>query len=74
MLQADQPTAEQNRAALEEDEQVKAPISSLDPPGNFTNAPWVVLAPGIFIFLTTLAIFLIGDGLREALDPWVKSE
>ena len=42
--------------------------------GNFTNAPWLVLAPGIFIFLTTLAIFLIGDGLRDALDPWVKSE
>jgi peptide/nickel transport system permease protein len=42
--------------------------------GNFTNAPWLVLAPGIFIFLTTLAIFLIGDGLRDALDPWVKNE
>jgi peptide/nickel transport system permease protein len=42
--------------------------------GNFTTAPWLVLAPGIFIFLTTLAIFLIGDGLRDALDPWVKSE
>jgi peptide/nickel transport system permease protein len=42
--------------------------------GNFTNAPWLVLAPGVFIFLTTLAIFLIGDGLRDALDPWVKNE
>jgi peptide/nickel transport system permease protein len=42
--------------------------------GNFTNAPWMVLAPGIFIFLTTLSIFLIGDGLRDALDPWVKGE
>ena len=42
--------------------------------GNFTNSPWLVLAPGIFIFLTTLAIFLIGDGLRDALDPWVKSD
>jgi peptide/nickel transport system permease protein len=41
--------------------------------GNFTNSPWLVLAPGIFIFLTTLAIFLIGDGLRDALDPWVKN-
>lgn len=41
--------------------------------GNFTDAPWLVLAPGIFIFLTTLAIYLIGDGLRDALDPWVKS-
>ena len=39
---------------------------------NFSNAPWLVLAPGIFIFLTTLAIFLIGDGLRDALDPWIS--
>jgi peptide/nickel transport system permease protein len=41
--------------------------------GNFTNAPWLVIAPGIFIFLTTLAIYLIGDGLRDALDPWLKT-
>ena len=40
--------------------------------GNFTDAPWLVLAPGFFIFLTTLSIYLIGDGLRDALDPWVK--
>lgn len=42
--------------------------------GSFTNAPWLVLTPGIFIFLTTLSIYLIGDGLRDALDPWVKNE
>lgn len=41
--------------------------------GNFTDAPWLVIAPGIFIFLTTLSIYLIGDGLRDALDPWVKT-
>ncbi len=41
--------------------------------GNFTNAPWLVITPGIFIFLTTLSIYLIGDGLRDALDPWVKT-
>jgi peptide/nickel transport system permease protein len=40
--------------------------------GNFAEAPWLVLAPGFFIFLTTLAIYLLGDGLRDALDPWVK--
>jgi peptide/nickel transport system permease protein len=38
--------------------------------GSFSTAPWLVIAPGIFIFLTTLAIYLIGDGLRDALDPW----
>jgi peptide/nickel transport system permease protein len=41
--------------------------------GSFTDAPWLVITPGIFIFLTTLSIFLIGDGLRDALDPWVKT-
>jgi peptide/nickel transport system permease protein len=41
--------------------------------GNFSDAPWLVVAPGIFIFWTTLAIFLIGDGLRDALDPWVTN-
>ncbi|MEM7536762.1 MAG: ABC transporter permease [Chloroflexota bacterium] len=40
--------------------------------GNFTDAPWLVLAPGFFIFLTSLSIYLLGDGLRDALDPWVK--
>jgi peptide/nickel transport system permease protein len=40
--------------------------------GSFTKAPWLVITPGIFIFLTTLSIYLVGDGLRDALDPWVK--
>lgn len=40
--------------------------------GNFTDAPWMVIAPGIFIFMTTLGIYLFGDGLRDALDPWIK--
>ncbi len=42
--------------------------------GSFTSAPWLVLTPGIFIFLTTLSIYLVGDGLRDALDPWLKNE
>jgi peptide/nickel transport system permease protein len=32
-------------------------------------APWMVLFPGFFIFLTVLSINFIGDGLRDALDP-----
>jgi peptide/nickel transport system permease protein len=39
--------------------------------GSFTNAPWLVVTPGIFIFLTTLSIYLLGVGLRVAFDPWV---
>jgi peptide/nickel transport system permease protein len=40
---------------------------------NVTRAPWLVLFPGMAICLTTLAIFLIADGLRDALDPRLRS-
>jgi peptide/nickel transport system permease protein len=40
--------------------------------GSFTSAPWLVVTPGIFIFLTTLGIYLLGDGLRDAFDPWLQ--
>jgi ABC-type dipeptide/oligopeptide/nickel transport system permease subunit len=33
------------------------------------NYPHIAIAPGIMIFLTVLAFNLIGDGLRDALDP-----
>ncbi|MFB0546562.1 MAG: ABC transporter permease [Anaerolineae bacterium] len=36
------------------------------------RAPWLATTPGVFIFLTTLSIFLLGDGLRDALDPWLR--
>ena len=34
--------------------------------------PWVSLAPGIMIVLTVLALNLVGDGVRDALDPRAK--
>ncbi len=34
-----------------------------------TAHPWTVLAPGAMIFLTVLAFSLLGDGLRDVLDP-----
>jgi len=34
-----------------------------------TDAPWMTGFPGLAIFLACLAFNLIGDGLREALDP-----
>ena len=37
--------------------------------GIFTVAPWLMLFPGMFLFLTTLAFNLVGDGMRDALDP-----
>ena len=33
------------------------------------RAPWVLTFPGLAIFLTVLAFNLVGDGLRDALDP-----
>jgi peptide/nickel transport system permease protein len=37
--------------------------------GVFTVAWWTMLFPGLFLFATTLAFNLVGDGLRDALDP-----
>jgi len=34
-----------------------------------SNAPWMALWPGLAIFLTVMAFNLLGDGLRDALDP-----
>lgn len=35
----------------------------------FMLAPWIILAPGIVLAITVLAINLVGDGLRDMLDP-----
>lgn len=36
------------------------------------TAPHIVLFPGVLIFLTVLAFNLLGDGLRDTLDPKIK--
>ncbi|MDQ2982646.1 MAG: ABC transporter permease [Actinomycetota bacterium] len=36
------------------------------------SRPWVAIAPGIMIVLTVLALNVLGDGLRDALDPRSK--
>jgi dipeptide transport system permease protein len=36
------------------------------------RAPWVVTLPGLAILVSVLAINLVGDGLRDALDPRLK--
>jgi len=33
------------------------------------SAPWILTYPGLAIFVTVLAFNLLGDGLRDALDP-----
>ena len=37
-----------------------------------TRAPWVVTLPGLAILVTVVSINLLGDGLRDALDPRLK--
>ncbi|HEY8829971.1 MAG TPA: ABC transporter permease [Candidatus Limnocylindria bacterium] len=39
----------------------------------FVRAWWLVVSPGVMIFLTVLCLYLIGDGLRDALDPHLKT-
>jgi peptide/nickel transport system permease protein len=38
----------------------------------FTSAPWLVFFPGIAIILLALAFNLVGDALRDILDPTQK--
>ena len=35
-------------------------------------APWVSISPGVMILIITLAFNFFGDGLRDALDPYMK--
>jgi len=35
----------------------------------FQIAPWTILIPGAFLAVTVLAVNLLGDGLRDRLDP-----
>jgi peptide/nickel transport system permease protein len=43
-----------------------------DGQGLLYSRPWVALAPGIAIVLCVLALNVLGDGLRDALDPRSK--
>jgi peptide/nickel transport system permease protein len=38
-----------------------------------TQAPWMAVWPGLAIFLSVLSFNLVGDGLRDALDPRASS-
>jgi peptide/nickel transport system permease protein len=53
---------------------VQPPMSSLGNMvgygrGYLSSAPWIVLAPSLVISLTTLAVSVTGDWLRDRLDP-----
>ncbi|GAA8045767.1 hypothetical protein HpBT081_17720 [Helicobacter pylori] len=33
------------------------------------TAPWMLVFPGVMIFLTVMSFNLVGDGIMDALDP-----
>ena len=37
-----------------------------------SRGPWLVYGPGLAISLTILCLYLIGDGMRDALDPRLR--
>lgn len=37
---------------------------------HLTSHPWLAIFPGLMIFLTIISVNYIGDGLRDALDPY----
>lgn len=37
--------------------------------GQLFNAPWLILAPGVALAMTVFGFNLLGDGIRDALDP-----
>ena len=34
-----------------------------------TSLAYLIYFPGLMIFITVLAVYFLGDGLRDALDP-----
>jgi peptide/nickel transport system permease protein len=40
--------------------------------GFMSQAPWLSIVPGLAIFLTVLGFNLLGDGLRDVLDPHLR--
>ncbi len=37
-----------------------------------TDAPWIITIPGVALMLTVLGLNLLGDGLRDVLDPRLR--
>jgi peptide/nickel transport system permease protein len=40
--------------------------------GHIFDAPWVILFPGLTMLIISLAFNLVGDGLRDVLDPRLR--
>lgn len=37
-----------------------------------SKAPWLIYPPGVAVIITVLCLYLVGDGLRDALDPRLR--
>ncbi len=40
----------------------------------FQRAPWIIFFPGLFLGITVLSVNLLGDGLRDGLDPKISRQ
>lgn len=38
-----------------------------------TRAWWIAVSPGMALFLTTMSLSIVGDGVRDRLDPTLQS-
>ena len=41
---------------------------------NILDSTWLAVVPGIAILIVIFALNLLGDGLRDAIDPKLKGE
>ena len=39
-----------------------------------TRAPWLAIYPGLALVYTVLSFSILGEGLRDLLDPRMKSQ
>jgi ABC-type dipeptide/oligopeptide/nickel transport system permease subunit len=42
--------------------------------GYLTTSPWLAFGPGLAIFLTVFSVYMLGDALRDALDPRLRTK
>ena len=40
--------------------------------GDFRLHPWLIFGPGAAVFVTVFAYYILGDALRDALDPRLR--
>jgi ABC-type dipeptide/oligopeptide/nickel transport system permease subunit len=41
--------------------------------GYLRNYPWLAFGPGLAIFVTVFSFYMLGDALRDSLDPRLRT-